>query len=214
MDLLQGMLRTLLHIYSNIDGKADTDHMSDVYFIRVKQQVGEVRAFAVYNTTTLYVLNKWHGRSKLAIKLLKDQDRRDCNLSTQGCKRGRGETGEGSALDRTDGVDEDMKITTYKTPGDTLNNQLMRPFIRPTTTIKPDVDLQQEIPSLRVTLKRNPPIKTEDRQCLKSVKKVIWKRHALPTFVLILKSSEPRTYRKFQKTCVHVPTWKSSMNMA
>lgn len=39
-------------------------------------------------------------------------------MSMKGCKRARGETGEGAALSRTEGVDADMKSTTYKRPGE------------------------------------------------------------------------------------------------
>lgn len=73
-----------------------------------------MREFAQDPQVTIPDLGQWKGRAKIAILLLKDQSRRDHDLSMQGCKRSKGETGEGFSLPKTDGLDADIKITQYK----------------------------------------------------------------------------------------------------
>lgn len=47
------MFRNLLHIYSKKNGKEDPDHMEDVFSIRMKQHVGEIRALDLENNSSL-----------------------------------------------------------------------------------------------------------------------------------------------------------------
>lgn len=104
--------------YSQTNAKAVPDHMEGVSLIRFQQNMEELRSFAFYNRSVIHEICHWHGRSKIDLKRLKDQDRREYYLSIQGCKRARGETGECATLSKTEGVYADMKNIAYKWPGE------------------------------------------------------------------------------------------------
>lgn len=46
-DIVQGIVRNFLYIYLKNNGKADTDHKSDVIFIRLQNKVKYVRELAL-----------------------------------------------------------------------------------------------------------------------------------------------------------------------
>lgn len=94
-DGVRAMFRHRLHIFFKTNGNEDLDHMADVFIIRVPKHVEEIREFSFDKNVPLHALGNWHGRSMRAIKRLKGQSRRDCNLSMKGCKRVKGETGKG-----------------------------------------------------------------------------------------------------------------------
>lgn len=110
---MQAMFRQLLNIYSQNNGKAYPDHMYGVLLIRVQQQVEDIRALEYNYKSPIREIWLYNGRSKVALESLKDQTRRNCDLYMQGWKRANGETGEGEVLKKTDGIDAEIKYTTY-----------------------------------------------------------------------------------------------------
>lgn len=74
------MFRQVLEVYSQTYWKADPDHVADVFIIRIKQQVEAVREYAQDTSTKILDLKHWKGRAKIALKRLKYQARRDCDL--------------------------------------------------------------------------------------------------------------------------------------
>lgn len=110
----QAMFRQLLYIYSQTNCKADPDHIYDVFDIRFQQHVETVREFPKDPRRAIQDLVQWKGRAQIPLRILKDQAKRDCELSIQGYKQAKGETGEGVAPVKMEGVDEDMNITPYR----------------------------------------------------------------------------------------------------
>lgn len=116
----------MFNLYSKTIGKADPDHMTEDFLTRIQQHMEDLEAFCFDSWSVIEELFHSHGRSKIALKTIKDQTRRDCDQSIKGCKRARVETGEVEALSRTQGVDADMHCTTYKRPGEPVL-KLVRP---------------------------------------------------------------------------------------
>lgn len=121
---VQAMFRQLLDVYSQTNGKADPDHIADVFVIRVQQHIEAVIEYAVDPENTIPDLRFWKDREKVAFIRLKDQARSDCDLSMYGCRRAKGETGEEFLLSRMEGVDADMKINQYRRGEDGMVQQL------------------------------------------------------------------------------------------
>lgn len=58
--------------------------MAPGFVIQMQQIVEDISEFEFDNNATVHALCQWKGRSKVPIKRLKDQARRDGDLSMQG----------------------------------------------------------------------------------------------------------------------------------
>lgn len=101
---VQETFRKLLDAYSQTNGKADPDHIADVFVIRVQQHIDAVSEYTIYPENTIPDLRIWKDREKVALRRLNDQARRDCDLSMYGCRCAKGDTGEGVRLSRTEEI--------------------------------------------------------------------------------------------------------------
>lgn len=98
---VQAMLMNVLNVYAETDCKLDSGHMKKVFLIRFQQHMEELGAFEFYEIFIIHYLCHCHGRSKIFLKLLKDQSRRYCYMSLQGLKITRGYMEEDTAPSKT-----------------------------------------------------------------------------------------------------------------
>lgn len=82
----------------------------------------------------------------------------------KGCKRGKGETGEGKSLKKTEEEDADMKNTAYNRPGDSTPKPAVRNTHQPLLKRKTEDIRYGERPHRRGITLRTTPGRSDDKE--------------------------------------------------
>lgn len=102
---MKGLFCHVLHIRYKNNEKYDPKLQADVIFIPLQQLGEEIGTLECENNDQLHVLGHFKYPSKVSMKLQLHQVSGDFDLSIQGCKTSKVETGEGTSLTRTGGLE-------------------------------------------------------------------------------------------------------------